>query len=258
MDTTGTALVLGAGGPVGTAWLLGLAAGLRDGGADPDAADLIVGTSAGAIAGAAIRSGRDLAELAGVPARPSRPTSTGPTMARVFELLNDPAVDHPERLRRVGRLALAADALDPEEHVANMRALLGTDAWPAKRLLVTTVDAERGEPRVWDGGAPLSRAVAASSAAPGYARPVPIDGRPYLDGAFGGGAYPHLAAGAATVVVVEPIARMASAGSLVPDERGRAAFGDDLGDRSRWAPVFAEGRRQGRTEAAATFATWPR
>ncbi|MEX5635935.1 hypothetical protein [Parafrankia sp. FMc2] len=43
----GAAVVLGPGGVVGTAWLLGLAAGLRRDGLDLADAGLIVGTSAG-------------------------------------------------------------------------------------------------------------------------------------------------------------------------------------------------------------------
>ncbi len=63
-----SALVLGPGGPVGTAWLAGLAAGLRREGVDLGAAGLIVGTSAGAIVGAILASGGDLGRLAPLPA----------------------------------------------------------------------------------------------------------------------------------------------------------------------------------------------
>ena len=70
-----SALVLGPGGPAGTAWLAGLAEGLRREGVDLGAADLIVGTSAGAIVGAILASGGDLARLAALPA-PGR--SRGP------------------------------------------------------------------------------------------------------------------------------------------------------------------------------------
>ena len=63
-----SAVVLGPGGPVGTAWLAGLAAGLRREGVDLGAADLIVGTSAGAIVGAILASGGDLGRLAALPA----------------------------------------------------------------------------------------------------------------------------------------------------------------------------------------------
>ena len=63
-----SAVVLGPGGPAGTAWLAGLAEGLRREGVDLGAADLIVGTSAGAIVGAILASGGDLARLAALPA----------------------------------------------------------------------------------------------------------------------------------------------------------------------------------------------
>lgn len=48
----GTALVLGGGGPVGGAWMTGVLAGLTEAGVDLDRADMIIGTSAGAIFGA--------------------------------------------------------------------------------------------------------------------------------------------------------------------------------------------------------------
>ncbi|MQY05636.1 patatin-like phospholipase family protein [Actinomadura macrotermitis] len=254
-----TALVLGPGGPVGTAWLLGLAAGLRKEGVDPADADLVVGTSAGAIVGALLTAGRDPAGFADVPAnRPGRKSAMSTVMAEVFRVLGEPGLEHPEKLRRVGRLALAADALPEEEHLANMRFLVGTDEWPGRRLLITTVDVERGTVAVWEGGVPLVAAVSASSAAPGYARPVTLDGRLYMDGAFGGGSHVHLAAGHGPVVLAEPMPNVGGppAGAdlhLVPDTAAREAFGPDLADRTRWAPVYREGFRQGRDAAT----RWP-
>lgn len=250
-DTT-WALVLGPGGPVGTAWLLGLAAGLRRRGPDPASADLIVGTSAGAIAGAMIAAGRDLDAWAALPPRPAG-TGSGltATMRRVFEVLGDATLAPDEARRRVGRLAREADAaLDGEAHRERMRDLVGTDEWPAGELLVTGVDAESGEPVVWDrsSGVPLTAAVAASSAAPGLARPVPIGGRSFMDGAFGGGSNAALAGDARTIVLVEPMSLGTPAtGAEVhirPDAEALRAFGDDLGDMSRWGDCFQAGLRQ--------------
>lgn len=53
------ALVLagGGGGPTGLAWEVGMIKGLKDAGVDLTQADLIVGTSAGALVGTRIRSG---------------------------------------------------------------------------------------------------------------------------------------------------------------------------------------------------------
>ena len=50
----GRALVLGGGGITGIAWELGLLAGLRRNGVDVTGADLVVGTSAGAVVGALV------------------------------------------------------------------------------------------------------------------------------------------------------------------------------------------------------------
>src|ERR1039457_1875788 len=58
------ALVLGGGGAAGQAWEIGIIAGLAEAGVDmTEAADLVVGTSAGATAAAQVRSGIPAAEL---------------------------------------------------------------------------------------------------------------------------------------------------------------------------------------------------
>ncbi len=58
------ALVLGGGGAAGNAWEIGIIAGLAEAGLDmTEAADLVVGTSAGATAAAQVRSGIPAAEL---------------------------------------------------------------------------------------------------------------------------------------------------------------------------------------------------
>ncbi|MBB4773171.1 patatin-like phospholipase family protein [Actinomadura livida] len=247
----GWALVLGPGGPVGTAWLTGLAAGLRRAGVEPAAADLIVGTSAGAIAGAMIATGRELAAVAELPPSDERrPPVDGSVMAGVVEIGSTAELDPDEARRRIGRLALEAEALPEERHRASMEFLVGTDEWPGRRLLVTAVDVESGKPVVWDAasGVPLTAAVAASSAAPGYAEPVTINGRRYMDGAFGGGSNAGLARGAGAVVLVEPLPQVfgdaAADVRIVPDEGAREAFGENVGDLARWTPAYREGFRQ--------------
>ncbi len=57
------ALVLGGGGVTGVAWEIGLLAGLADRGIQLEVADLLVGTSAGAVVGAQLAWGADLAQL---------------------------------------------------------------------------------------------------------------------------------------------------------------------------------------------------
>lgn len=52
-----TALVLGGGGLTGIGWEAGVLAGLVEAGADPGAADVVIGTSAGSVVGAQLTSG---------------------------------------------------------------------------------------------------------------------------------------------------------------------------------------------------------
>jgi len=56
------ALVLGGGGAVGVGWQTGLLIGLREAGVDLAGAEEIVGTSAGALVGALLASGREVTE----------------------------------------------------------------------------------------------------------------------------------------------------------------------------------------------------
>lgn len=183
-------------------------------------------------------------------------------MGRVFAVLGDRGLEPGEARRRVGRLAL--DSVDPEAEaalIAGRADLIGADAWPERRLLITAVDATTGEPVVWDrdSGVPLVPAVAASSAFPGAAPPVAIDGRRYMDGALRAGPNADLAAGARTLVVVDPSAHLfarepldrqpaaVAADTVVtisPDAASVRALGSDMGDLAAWEPAYQAGLRQ--------------
>ena len=68
-------LVLGGGGVTGVAWETGLLLGLQEAGVDLTGADVVVGTSAGAVVGAQVTTGTPLAELY---ARQLLPPAPGP------------------------------------------------------------------------------------------------------------------------------------------------------------------------------------
>ncbi|MFC5751657.1 patatin-like phospholipase family protein [Actinomadura rugatobispora] len=269
-STTDRALVLGPGGLPGTAWLLGLAAGLRREGVDLAAADLIVGTSAGAIAGAVLATGGDPSRHAVLPDAPSddAPGGRGGGAADVFAVLQDPALEPAEALRRAGRMAQAAATVPGEVHVARMEALLGTTDWPERRLLVPAVDVEEGALRVWDrdSGVPLHAAVASSCAMPGVYPPIAIGGRRYMDGALAGGSHAGLAGNADALVLVEPLAHLfplpsaspvgTAVARIVPDAASVRAFGGDLGDRGAWGPAYLAGARQAPDAAARIRPLW--
>ncbi|MFG1960379.1 patatin-like phospholipase family protein [Nonomuraea sp. NPDC049028] len=289
MSRTSRALVLGPGGVPGTGWMAGLAAGLRHRGVDLADADLIVGTSAGAIVGAMLATGQDLDRLAtrtgpdrdprqdqdgrttASPTDPQTHPRTDPArMAEVFTVLGDPTLEPQEARRRVGRIALEAPAMLEAERIALMESLITARQWPDRRLLITAVDAETGEPKVWDrdSGAPLVAAVAASSAIPGAYPPITINGHRYIDGALAGGANVTLAAGAHVVLLVEPLAHLFprepldglgadTAVAVSPDAPSLEAFGSGLSDVASWQPAFHAGVSQAEHEAERLRVAWP-
>ncbi|MCW2912153.1 MAG: hypothetical protein JWN52_221 [Actinomycetia bacterium] len=279
MMKTTWALVLGGGGVVGTAWMAGLASGLRREKVDLADADLIVGTSAGAIVGTMLATGQDLDSL-DAPARPadqgdSAPKADPGRVTEVFTLLGDAGLEPADARRRVGRLALAAETITEQAHIAGMSTLITAREWPDRELLITAVDIETGELKVWDraGGAPLPTAVASSCAMPGIFPPITINGRQYMDGGIVSGTNADVATGADVLVVVEPLAHLfpreplerelAATGAdtvitINPDQAALDAFGPDLGDWAAWQPACQAGIRQAATTAERVRAAWRR
>ncbi|WP_051751282.1 patatin-like phospholipase family protein [Streptosporangium amethystogenes] len=264
------AVVLGPGGMVGTAWMAGLAGGLRRDGVDLADADLVVGTSAGAIVGAVLTTGQDLDRLAALPpsADPdgATPKENPDRLAEVFAVLGDPSLEPAAARRRVGRLALAAETGTEHAHVTQISSLIAAREWPDRRLLIIAVDIETGEPQVWDrdGGAPLPAVVASSCAMPGIYPPITVNGRRYMDGALRSGSNADLASDARMLVVVEPLAHLFPASppprdtivTIAPDQAALDVFGPTLHDRTTWEPAYQAGVRQAAEAARRIRAVW--
>lgn len=215
MPPTTKALVLGGGGPVGRAWHSGLLAGFHAHGIDLAAASAIIGTSAGAIVGAQLALGLDLARR--LPILDTHSTASSPyapsaartaTLAQLMALcVRGTTSPTPEvEWRAAGALALAAQTPSEAEALArpSMAAFVG-QAWPGN-LRTTAVDAQTGAFRVWTAGdaVPLERGVAASAALPGVWPAVSMgaEGARYVDGGVRSMVNADLARGHARVVVV--------------------------------------------------------
>jgi NTE family protein len=266
------ALVLGGGGVAGIAWITGLLSGLAETGHDVTAAELIVGTSAGASVAAQLGSGSSLPELYARQVEPGLQAAEimvdvdlerwvgeiGAVMASASSV--------PEMRRAVGAWALDAETVPERERRAVIESRLPSPEWPTRQLKLVAVDAESGEPRVFDSasGVSLLDAVTASCAVPGVWPPATIDGRRYIDGGVRG-ANADYAEGASRVLVILPLGdvelfptdkplaqtmeRVRAGGGEVaivaPDEAARAAIGANPLDPSTRGPAAAAGRAQG-------------
>ncbi len=202
-------LVLGAGGATGHAFHIGALTALEEAtGWDPRSADVIVGTSAGAVIGALLRGGmapRDLAaralgeplsdegaRIAAILGRPEpapagEPGAWSSLLAATDTGYLKRAVWRPweASIGAVIAAALPAGRLSTDHLVGGIGRLFA-DGWPAHALWINAVRLGDGE-RVTFGrdGAPaasVAAAVAASCAIPGYYRPVEMDGVRHVDG----------------------------------------------------------------------------
>jgi NTE family protein len=232
MSEQHTALVLGGGGITGIAWELGMLAGLAEAGVDLTSADLVVGTSAGSVVGAQLRSGTDLEALYQrqlAPAGAERASRlTRAMLARYGLAMLLARRDDTAFRRRVGQLSRkAADsgATPAEtERRAAIASRLPSPEWSDRPLVVTAVDAETGEFTTFTraSGVELVAAVGASCAVPGVYPPVTIDGHRYMDGGMRSPANADLAADYERIVVIAPLPRGVGPMTSVDAQAGQA------------------------------------
>ena len=221
MPNKNIALVLGGGGSTGHAWLIGIIAGLAEVGLDlTQAADLVIGTSAGATAAAHVRSGTPPAELfASVLSEVARPVGQNQVrlpslpIGTVFErmrAIGAAATSALDLQRAMGAFGLESDViLGPAEaqRRAQVASRLPRVEWPERPMIVVAVDAHSGELAAFDrnSGVDLVDAVTASTALPGLVPTHGINGSRYIDGGVRSTENADLASGYANVVVISPL-----------------------------------------------------
>jgi NTE family protein len=201
-------LVLGAGGVLGGAWAAGALAALQQQLRSPlGEVDLIVGTSAGSVLAAALRSGVDVerivahqrgSALSGLPDLSQLDREAGPLPPLPRLRMGSP------RLLATTALAphrvhpwVAASGLLPRGRgqLFHLSALVdamlaqdrsGATTWPARETWIVAVDYGQGRRVVFGRpGAPvvsLAEAVVASCSIPGWYEPKVINGHRYVDG----------------------------------------------------------------------------
>ncbi len=289
------ALVLGGGGPVGEAWESGIIAGLAEKGIDLSGADLILGTSAGAIVGARLASRMprtDFINAALVPSAgppPGQPdqASLDPPPDLTFLALKLQEMDSGKRSKQSIRAEIGEWAqkvrpvVSESQFVASYQRRFPEKEWPSRRYECVSVEAADGSLRVWNGssGAPLDVAVASSCALPGVFAPVTINGHRYMDGGVRSVTNVDLARGCKTALVLVPTLGPDDAlaksfthplsGELrtlresrckvqliVPDAASLKAFGATLGDENHRAPAFNAGLAEGRNKSGEIAKFW--
>jgi NTE family protein len=278
MANNRSALVLGGGGVTGIAWETGVLAGLAEAGIDLSSADLVVGTSAGSVVGAQILSGVPLEDLYAaqlVDATGEIAANIGAGVLVRFIIAAAWPGDARKGRKRLGHAALKARTVPESERREVIRLRLPKTSWPERALLITAVDAETGESRVFDrdSGVPLADAVAASCAVPLVWPAITIGGRQYIDGGVRSIANADLAVGCDRVVVLAPVnvalrpsgrisKQLASLGpqvrSLVisPDAAARKAIGNNTLDPAHRAGAARAGRAQAASVAHDVGALW--
>ncbi|MGW1710594.1 patatin-like phospholipase family protein [Streptomyces sp. NPDC002206] len=279
-----TALVLGGGGVTGIAWQLGVLQALQEAGVDLVTADLVVGTSAGSVVAVQATSGVSPDRLvadqlkAASTSQEVKADFDPQSAAQAFSRLIVGARNEREIRARLGAMALEAPTVPEAERMRTIQARLPVATWPARRLLITAVDAETGDPVVWDrtSGIPLAAAVAASCAVPGVWPPATVAGRRYIDGSVRSATNADLAQGHDVVVVLAPDTgpglNPASPGLtaevallrthsqvrvITPDGAALEAIGPNPLDPGRRPASARAGRRQGRELAGTLRGIWP-
>jgi NTE family protein len=207
-DAPGRALVLGAGGALGAAWMVGALDALAEFESfDPRALDLVVGTSAGSVTAALIGCGRSVGDMAGLLDAPGPPHVAGTGPVNAFDVHRALAAI-PHAVPLPGNLRLAARSLGrPGRHtmmtlaaglaprgrgdLAPLAQLIDNadrgNGWPRRPAVwIVAMDFDAGRRVVFgrDGAPPstLAQAVTASCAAPGFFPPVIVGDRRYVDG----------------------------------------------------------------------------
>jgi NTE family protein len=270
------ALVLAGGGIAGVAWETGFLLGVQD--RAPAAArrlldaDLLLGTSAGSTVAAQVSSGLGLEELYARQLAPNtheiEPGIEIDDLIKLFEeAIADAGQASAERLRAVGRQAVATETVAEDVRRAVIAARLPSHTWPDRRLVVTAIEVGTGELVLFDrdSGVPLVDAVAASCAVPGVWPPVTIGMRRFIDGGVGSTANVDAVTDADAVVMLAPSQESALSGRSLADELADfsgptlavfaddasiAAFGPNLLSPACRAPSATAGRDQGRRQAS--------
>ncbi|KQX25662.1 patatin-like phospholipase family protein [Sphingomonas sp. Root1294] len=277
MPTKQRGLILGGGGVTGLAWEIGVLHGLLGAGVPLLEADEVIGTSAGAFAGAALLDPRGIAwayerQLTGAASEISADFPPE-VIGALTSILGDYADDPEEAGRQLGAFAIDARTTDTAARMAVVRERLATAEWPSGCLRMTAIDVRTGKLHLLDraSGVDIVDAAAASGAAPGIWPVVQTSETLWIDGGSVSVSNAQLASAFARCLVISPMTMNFSGASvqsqldafaatrsllITPDPASSEAIGTNPFDADRRPGAAEAGYRQGLALAGEASAIW--
>lgn len=270
-------LILGGGGVTGLAWEIGVLHGLLSAGTPLLEADEVIGTSAGAFAGAALLDPRGIAwayERQLTEAAAEISADFPPEVINALtSILRDHADDPEEAGRRLGAFAIDARTTDSAARMAVVRDRLATAEWPSRCLRMTAIDARTGKLHLLDraSGVGIVDAAAASGAAPGIWPVVRTGDTFWIDGGSVSVTNAQLASAFSRCLVISPMTMNFSGTSvqsqldafaetrsllIAPDTASSEAIGTNPFDAGRRPGAAAAGYDQGLAVAEQASTIW--
>ena len=187
------ALVLSGGGEYLLSWYMGYFYALTQSGVDLNLADIIIGTSAGSVAGAALSGGHLkhlAAELDFFADFPVLLNDLSPNLElsasqrRALQTGLDVKDADSSTIQSVGRAAMAAHTITGNNYATTLKKLVGENYWPSSKLFITANDCYSGERLVISAqdGISIQQTCTASSSWPGLNGPTWLNDRYCMDG----------------------------------------------------------------------------
>lgn len=190
------AIVLGGGSEYMSSFLVGYFHAMLTNGVNLRLADIVVGTSAGAVLGSALLGSRLdlfsaefnlLADYPKIMAKLVPTKKFSPSQERVMKMGLNAKDGNPDTIQAIGHAAMAAKSIPSEKFQKNIKVFLGDMKNIPQNMYITTIDCYTAERLVIapDSGVSVIDACAASASAPGVTGPTWVKDRICMDGSIG-------------------------------------------------------------------------
>lgn len=190
------AIVLGGGSEYMSSFLVGYFHAMLTNGVNLRLADIVVGTSAGAVLGSALLGSRLdlfsaefnlLADYPKIMAKLVPTKKFSPSQERVMKMGIEAKDGSPVTIQAIGHAAMAAKSIPSEKFKKNINVFLGDMKDIPPKMYITTIDCYTAERLVIgpDSGVPVTTACSASASAPGVTGPTWVNDRYCMDGSIG-------------------------------------------------------------------------